>query len=212
MAEEEEQKPAQQTAANGSAVQKAPAPDAKGMLTAKTLSIADQLATGLLTAGEHLQAGSLPYCAFRCPALCAHQDPPSMPFVVMLAKAHQAPCLLGLLDVMPFMLASIAYPAKGAGKSAPALRCLSCCSTATPNTICCSFDCDADRRSHLLSSTMPLKLPGQWLNLMCFTGQGRALRAGQRGIEEADWKPCLVFIPTPAVQQVICAAGRNIWA
>lgn len=64
VAEEEEQKPAEQAAANGNAVQKAPAPDAKGLLTARTMSIADQLATGLLTAGEHLQAGSLPYCAF----------------------------------------------------------------------------------------------------------------------------------------------------
>lgn len=55
--EQEEQKPVQQQQphANGTAVQKAPAPDAKGMLTSKTMSIADQLATGLLTAGEHLQ-------------------------------------------------------------------------------------------------------------------------------------------------------------
>ena len=58
VAEEEAGKPVQQTSANGRAVQKAPAPDAKGMLTAKTMSIADQFATGLLTAGEHLQAGS----------------------------------------------------------------------------------------------------------------------------------------------------------
>ena len=83
---EEEQKPAQQTTANGSAVQKAPAPDAKGMLTAKTMSIADQLATGLLTAGEHLQAGFLAFYAFPCSVLCAQQDPASVPFGFMLDK------------------------------------------------------------------------------------------------------------------------------
>ena len=63
--EQEEQKAMQQQPhPNGTAVQKAPAPDAKGMLTAKTMSIADQLATGLLTAGEHLQAGCLPFVPF----------------------------------------------------------------------------------------------------------------------------------------------------
>lgn len=57
LVKEQEEKPVQQQQphANGTAVQKAPAPDAKGMLTSKTMSIADQLATGLLTAGEHLQ-------------------------------------------------------------------------------------------------------------------------------------------------------------
>lgn len=98
VAEEEEPKPVQQTTANGSAILKAPAPDAKGILTAKTMSIADQLATGLLTAGEHLQAGFLPFCAFRCSAPCAHQDPPFSAF--WCRKTHQAPCRLGLSDVM----------------------------------------------------------------------------------------------------------------
>lgn len=62
----------QQASTNGSVIQKAAAPDAKQMLTSKTMSIADQLATGLLTAGEHLQAGCLPFSAFQCAALCAH--------------------------------------------------------------------------------------------------------------------------------------------
>lgn len=88
IAEEEEQKPVQQTSADGRAVQKAPAPDAKGMLTTKTMSIADQLATGLLTAGEHLQVGYLPTVPF-CLAHSAHQDPPSrLPFGVMLPNAQ----------------------------------------------------------------------------------------------------------------------------
>ena len=69
--EEEEQKPVQQTDANGGAVEKAPAPDAKEMLTSKTMSVADQLATGLLTAGEHLQAGSLPFVPFTVLPLVA---------------------------------------------------------------------------------------------------------------------------------------------
>ena len=56
ISEQEEQKQQPPAAyANGSTVRKAPAPDAKEMLSARTMSIADQLATGLLTAGEHLQ-------------------------------------------------------------------------------------------------------------------------------------------------------------
>ena len=63
--EQEEQKPAQQAHANGTAVPKAAAPDAKQMLTAKTMSLADQVATGLLTAGEHLQV-----CLCASPVCC----------------------------------------------------------------------------------------------------------------------------------------------
>lgn len=70
--EEEARRPVQQSTANGrgggGGVERAPAPDAKGMLAAKTMSIADQLATGLLTAGEHLQARALPFVPFG--ALC----------------------------------------------------------------------------------------------------------------------------------------------
>lgn len=75
--EEEARRPVQQTTANGrGGVERAPAPDAKGMLAAKTMSITDQLATGLLTAGEHLQASALPFLPFG--AL------PSVPFGAML--------------------------------------------------------------------------------------------------------------------------------
>lgn len=74
----------QQTSTNGDAVQKANPPDAKQMLSAKTMSIADQLAMGLLTAGEHLQAGCLTFCALCCAALCAHwASCPLVPFAVL---------------------------------------------------------------------------------------------------------------------------------
>ena len=62
--EQEEREPLQLHHANGGAVQKAPAPDAKDMLSAKTMSIADQIANGLLTAGEHLQVGPFVFRLF----------------------------------------------------------------------------------------------------------------------------------------------------
>ena len=111
--EEEARMPVQQTSANGGGhpptarggVERAPAPDAKGMLAAKTMSIADQLATGLLTAGEHLQASALPFVPFGALPFVPFSALPFVPFgALALVPFVALPFVpFGALPFVPFL-------------------------------------------------------------------------------------------------------------
>ena len=93
--EVDEQKFLLKASAEGLVLERAFPADAKETRSLKVQSIADQIAAGLLAAGENLQAGLMPFVPFNMlpsaswfPALCAAHFIPFLPLMLLHSNLH----------------------------------------------------------------------------------------------------------------------------